>query len=85
MEICFLGVGEACDPIHSNTSILVTTAGNDRILLDCGFLLCHIITSLCVKIRTSLTYCGYLIFMEIISLVFPCCYFAFGRWAEKSH
>lgn len=47
MEIYFLGVGEACDPNHSNTSILVNTAGNDRILLDCGFTVPHNYFSLC--------------------------------------
>ena len=47
MEICFLGVGEACDPNHSNTSILVNTACNGRILLDCGFTVPHAYFSLC--------------------------------------
>jgi len=47
MEIRFLGVGEACDPNHSNTSILVKTAGNDRILLDCGFTVPHNYFSFC--------------------------------------
>lgn len=36
MKITFLGTGEACDPRHPNTSILVDT-GADLHLLDCGF------------------------------------------------
>ena len=44
MEIYFLGVGEACDALHPNTSILLKTdAGKNtgRILLDCGFTAPH--------------------------------------------
>lgn len=40
MEIFFLGVGEACDSRHGNTSALVTTRGSN-ILLDCGFSVPH--------------------------------------------
>ncbi len=40
MEITFLGVGEACDPRHGNTAILVTGASG-RLLLDCGFSVPH--------------------------------------------
>jgi len=36
MEIIFLGVGEACDPRHGNTSLLVRTEGVS-LLCDCGF------------------------------------------------
>lgn len=44
MRIVFLGVGEACDERHFNTSLLVEAAvGRDRrkILLDCGFSSAH--------------------------------------------
>lgn len=40
MEILFLGVGEACDSVHGNSSALVT-AGESKILLDCGFSVPH--------------------------------------------
>ena len=40
MEVLFLGVGEACDSRHGNTSALVTTGGSS-ILLDCGFSVPH--------------------------------------------
>ncbi len=45
MKITFLGVGEACDPVYPNTSLLVETdtAGQERqVLLDCGFTTPHI-------------------------------------------
>ena len=41
MKIFFIGVGEACDSTHGNTSALVTTENNSRILLDCGFSVPH--------------------------------------------
>lgn len=41
MEIFFIGVGEACDSAHGNTSVLVTTDSGTRILLDCGFSVPH--------------------------------------------
>ncbi len=41
MEIFFIGVGEACDSAHGNTSALVTTDSGTRILLDCGFTVPH--------------------------------------------
>lgn len=41
MQILFLGVGEACDPEHGNTSIQVVTSGNRHILCDCGFSVPH--------------------------------------------
>jgi len=44
MKVTFLGVGEACDPLYSNTSLLVQSeaAGHDRqLLLDCGFTVPH--------------------------------------------
>ena len=42
MEIQFLGVGEACDEEHPNTSLLVTTSKGGSFLLDCGFTTPHI-------------------------------------------
>lgn len=41
MEIRFLGVGEACDPLYPNTSLLVTSRRGHRFLLDCGFTIPH--------------------------------------------
>ncbi len=41
MDIFFIGVGEACDSAHGNTSALVTTDNGTRILLDCGFSVPH--------------------------------------------
>lgn len=43
MELLFIGVGEACDSEHGNTSILVTSGDTTRkkILLDCGFSVPH--------------------------------------------
>ncbi len=41
MEIFFLGVGEACDTAHGNSSSLITTGNGLRILLDCGFSVPH--------------------------------------------
>ena len=40
MQVTFLGVGEACDPEHGNTSLLVHTGGG-HFLLDCGFSVPH--------------------------------------------
>jgi ribonuclease BN (tRNA processing enzyme) len=40
MEILFLGVGEACDSRHGNSSVLITTKSS-TILLDCGFSVPH--------------------------------------------
>ncbi len=40
MKITFLGTGEACDPNHPNTSLLLET-GLDLHLLDCGFTVPH--------------------------------------------
>lgn len=39
MRVTFLGVGEACDPLNPNTSILLECSTNNscHILLDCGF------------------------------------------------
>ena len=44
MKITFLGVGEACDPRHPNTSLLVDFDVPEprRILLDCGFTTPHL-------------------------------------------
>ncbi len=41
MEILFLGVGEACDAEHGNTSVFVHTAAKTSVLLDCGFSVAH--------------------------------------------
>ncbi len=41
MEIFFLGVGEACDTAHGNSSSLITTSNGINILLDCGFSVPH--------------------------------------------
>jgi ribonuclease BN (tRNA processing enzyme) len=41
-EIQFIGVGEACDPLYPNTSLLLKNqAGQGRVLLDCGFTTPH--------------------------------------------
>lgn len=40
MEVLFLGVGEACDSQHGNSSALITTQGFN-LLLDCGFSVPH--------------------------------------------
>ncbi len=44
MEVVFLGVGEACDQDHGNTSLLVRTS-KACILLDCGFSVAHAVFS----------------------------------------
>ncbi len=41
MEIFFLGVGEACDTAHGNSSSLITASNGIRILFDCGFSVPH--------------------------------------------
>lgn len=44
MKVTFLGVGEACDPIFPNTSLLVesvTARAGRQLLLDCGFTVPH--------------------------------------------
>lgn len=43
MEVLFLGVGEACDPVHLNTSLLVKPRGamTCTAMLDCGFTVPH--------------------------------------------
>ncbi|HBI14654.1 MAG TPA: metal-dependent hydrolase [Desulfobulbaceae bacterium] len=41
MKLSFLGVGEACDPEHGNTSFQVVTANNVHLLCDCGFTIPH--------------------------------------------
>jgi ribonuclease BN (tRNA processing enzyme) len=41
-EVEFIGVGEACDPNHPNTSLLLKNpAGRGLVLLDCGFTTPH--------------------------------------------
>ena len=46
MKILFLGVGEACDSRHGNTSVLVRTK-DSTLLLDCGFSVPHRFFSSC--------------------------------------
>lgn len=41
MKVFFVGVGEACDPEHGNTSVHIQTENNTRILCDCGFSAAH--------------------------------------------
>lgn len=41
MNIFFIGVGDACDCAHGNTSALITTKDGTRVLLDCGFTVPH--------------------------------------------
>ena len=51
MKITFLGVGEACDPLFPNTSILLATGNENNhyreILLDCGFTTPHLYFKAC--------------------------------------
>lgn len=49
MQLIFLGVGEACDPLHGNTSILIQPGGAvaPTILLDCGFTTPHRYFGIC--------------------------------------
>jgi len=52
MKITFLGVGEACDPLYPNTSLLVESVigGQERqVLLDCGFTTPHLYFSACAE------------------------------------
>jgi ribonuclease BN (tRNA processing enzyme) len=44
MEVVFLGVGEACDQDHGNTSLLIRTSSS-CILMDCGFSVAHVVFS----------------------------------------
>lgn len=41
MDVFFVGVGDACDPQHGNTSIHVKTFNGINILFDCGFSVPH--------------------------------------------
>ena len=41
MNVFFVGVGEACDAKHGNTSIHVQTVDDTCILCDCGFSVAH--------------------------------------------
>lgn len=47
MDIFFIGVGDACDPDHGNTSIHVVTDSRVRILFDCGFSVPHSYFAFC--------------------------------------
>ncbi|MFH1217407.1 MAG: MBL fold metallo-hydrolase [Pseudomonadota bacterium] len=42
MRIHFLGVGEACDELYPNTSIVIQSKGGGNFLLDCGFSTPHL-------------------------------------------
>lgn len=41
MDVLFIGVGEACDPKHGNTSIHVHASNDVSLLCDCGFSVPH--------------------------------------------
>jgi ribonuclease BN (tRNA processing enzyme) len=41
MDVFFIGVGDACDPQHGNTSVHVRTSSGFNILCDCGFSVPH--------------------------------------------
>lgn len=41
MDVFFIGVGDACDPHHGNTSFHATTSDGFNILFDCGFSVPH--------------------------------------------
>lgn len=41
MQLLFYGVGEACDPVHGNTSFQVTAGNGVNMLCDCGFSIPH--------------------------------------------
>ncbi|HER62788.1 MAG TPA: MBL fold metallo-hydrolase [Desulfobacteraceae bacterium] len=41
MDVLFIGVGEACDPKHGNTSIHVHASNGVSLLCDCGFSVPH--------------------------------------------
>lgn len=41
MDVYFIGVGDACDPKHGNTSILVKAGNGTSVLCDCGFSVPH--------------------------------------------
>lgn len=47
MEIYFIGVGEACDAQHGNTSIHVQSTNDTCLLCDCGFSAAHTYFSFC--------------------------------------
>ncbi|VAW36409.1 hypothetical protein MNBD_DELTA04-812 [hydrothermal vent metagenome] len=47
MDVFFIGVGEACDSEHGNTSVLVTTGPGVRVLCDCGFSVPHHFFRIC--------------------------------------
>ena len=41
MDVYFIGVGEACDSAHGNTSVRIKTDHGVQVLLDCGFSVPH--------------------------------------------
>lgn len=47
MEVFFVGVGEACDAKHGNTSIHVQAANDICLLCDCGFSAAHSYFAFC--------------------------------------
>jgi ribonuclease BN (tRNA processing enzyme) len=47
MNVFFVGVGEACDPKHGNTSIHVQAANGTCLLCDCGFSAAHSYFAFC--------------------------------------
>lgn len=47
MNVFFVGVGEACDEKHGNTSIHVQTGNDIHILCDCGFSAAHSYFAFC--------------------------------------
>ncbi len=47
MDIFFIGVGDACDPEHGNTSIHVVTDNKTSLLFDCGFSVPHSYFAFC--------------------------------------
>jgi len=47
MDVYFIGVGEACDERHGNTSIHVHASNDARLLCDCGFSAAHSYFSFC--------------------------------------
>ena len=47
MNVFFVGVGEACDAKHGNTSIHVQTVNDTCLLCDCGFSAAHSYFAFC--------------------------------------
>lgn len=47
MDVYFVGVGEACDAKHGNSSIHVQASNNTSLLCDCGFSSAHSYLAFC--------------------------------------